>query len=341
MSIPGIAWRTRQTSHVHGTLTTDGPPVELTAEAAAAALSGSAFFWIEADASEEPDEIQGLLADVFKFHPLAVEDADHFGQRPKIDEYDGYDYMVVHGALDGLQGTEEVHIFFSDRYVVILHQGTCVSLEQVRHRIAQHPLSVTSSPSNALVYLVVDALVDSYFPVLSTFDDRIDELEDEILKQPTEAQLGELFQMKRQLLTVRKVVTPQRDMFATLTAGIITLPGSSPIAATYFRDLYDHLIRISDLVDGYRDLLSGVMDTHISTVSNRLNLIMKQLAIIATIFLPLSFLTGFFGQNFAYLVTNIRSPWAFAIWGIGLELAAVVALGVLFKKRGWLGGPTN
>ena len=104
MSIPGIAWRTRQTSHVHGTLTTDGPPVELTAEAAAAALSGSAFFWIEADASEEPDEIQGLLADVFKFHPLAVEDADHFGQRPKIDEYDGYDYMVVHGALDGLQG---------------------------------------------------------------------------------------------------------------------------------------------------------------------------------------------------------------------------------------------
>jgi magnesium transporter len=326
---------------VHGTITTDGAAGPLTAESAAAALSGSGFFWAEADVSQDPGEIQSLLADVFKFHPLAVEDADHFGQRPKIDEYDEYDYMVVHGALEGLQGTEEVHIFFSDRYVVILHQGTCDALEQVRHRIAQHPLSSAASPSNALVYLVVDALVDSYFPVLSTFDDRIDELEDEILKQPTEAQLGELFQMKRQLLTIRKVVTPQRDMFATLTAGIITLPGSSPVAANYFRDLYDHLIRISDLVDGYRDLLSGVMDTHISTVSNRLNLIMKQLAIIATIFLPLSFLTGFFGQNFLFLVNHIRSPWDFAIWGIGLELAAVVALAVLFKKRGWLGGPTN
>jgi magnesium transporter len=112
-------------------------------------------------------------------------------------------------------------------------------------------------------------------------------------------------------------------------------------AARYFRDLYDHLIRLADLVDSYRDLLSSVMDTHLSTVSNRLNVVMKQLTIIATIFLPLSFLTGFFGQNFAYEVRVWLMPtWSFFALGIGLELAAVVFLLVLFRRRGWMGGPT-
>ncbi len=112
-------------------------------------------------------------------------------------------------------------------------------------------------------------------------------------------------------------------------------------ASRYFRDLYDHLIRLADEVDSYRDLLSGVMDTHLSTVSNRLNVVMKQLTIIATIFLPLSFLTGFFGQNFAYMVRVWLAPtWSFFVIGIGLELATVVGLVWLFRKRGWLGGPT-
>ena len=112
-------------------------------------------------------------------------------------------------------------------------------------------------------------------------------------------------------------------------------------AVRYFRDLYDHLIRLADLVDSYRDLLSSVMDTHLSTVSNRLNVVMKQLAIIATVFLPLSFLTGFFGQNFSYLVTHLIAPeWTFWVIGVGLEVVAVVLLYMLFRKRGWLGGPT-
>ena len=111
-------------------------------------------------------------------------------------------------------------------------------------------------------------------------------------------------------------------------------------AAHYFRDLYDHLIRLADLVDSYRDLLSSVMDTHLSTVSNRLNVVMKQLAIIATVFLPLSWLTGFFGQNFSFLVTHITPAWTFFVVGIGTELVAVAVLFMLFKRRGWLGGPT-
>jgi magnesium transporter len=197
------------------------------------------------------------------------------------------------------------------------------------------------SPQLALIYLIIDQLVDSFFPMLDKFDSQIDELEDAILVKPTDAQLGTLFTMKRSLIIIRKVITPQRDMFASVTSGVVELPGVSTDGLRYMRDIYDHLIRMSDLVDGYRDLLSGVMDTHLSTVSNRLNVVMKQLTIIATVFLPLSFLTGFFGQNFSYLLTHITGRWPFYTFGIGLELVSAAGLLYLFRKRGWLGGPTD
>ena len=171
-----------------------------------------------------------------------------------------------------------------------------------------------------VLYRVLDMLIDGYFPVLATLDDQIDDLEDEILKAPTEEQLGRLFDMKRSLIALRKVVTPERDVFATLVSGSSALPGMTPEYERYFRDVYDHLIRVSDLVDSYRDLLSGAMDTHLSTVSNRLNVVMKQLTIIATIFLPLSFLTGFFGQNFGWMVTRLGSLAVFLGAGIGAQV---------------------
>ena len=173
-------------------------------------------------------------------------------------------------------------------------------------------------------------------PVLARLDDQIDELEDEILQRPTEQQLGRLFDMKRSLIALRKVVTPQRDMFATLLSGADVLPGMTPDAERYFRDLYDHLIRISDLVDSYRDLTSGALDTHLSTVSNRLNVVMKQLTIIATIFLPMSFLTGFFGQNFAWMVNRITTLPVFLLVGVGSQLLTAGALVAMFRHRGWL-----
>jgi magnesium transporter len=141
--------------------------------------------------------------------------------------------------------------------------------------------------------------------------------------------------MKRLLVGIRKAVSPQRDMFASLTGGVAELPGMTAEDERYFRDIYDHLIRITDLVDTYRDLLTSAMDVFLSTVSNRLNVVMKQLAVIATIFLPLTFVTGFFGQNFGWLVRNIAGWPAFLAFGIGLEIATVIALMVFFKRRGW------
>jgi magnesium transporter len=318
----------------------DGTTLTATADDVRGRCQAAGFFWLDLDGVD--DEASSLLLEAFGFHPLAVEDAQHFGQRPKLDDYDGFTYLVVHGAqVEDQTVTVEVHLFYSPGRLVTVHHGQSALMEQARTRFSRHRAHELSPPEVSALYVVVDTLIDSFFPVLSDFDDKIDDLEDAILKMPTEEQLGELFGMKRTLVALRKVVTPQRDLFATLLSGVSALPGMTPDDERYFRDLYDHLIRISDLVDSYRDLLTGAMDTHISTVSNRLNVVMKQLAIIATIFLPLSFLTGFFGQNFGLLVNHLLvHDWSFWGLGIGLEVTAVVVLMVLFRRRGWLGGPT-
>ncbi len=317
----------------------DGTTVDATIDAVRSQLAAGDFFWLDLDGVD--DEVAGLLRDAFGFHPLAVEDAEHFGQRPKMEDYDGFTYLVVYGADSEVNAPIEVHAFYSEKHVVTVHRGKCNPLDGCRTRLARHRTDELSPPQVGVLYLVVDQLVDSFFPVLTRFDDRIDEIEDDILKLPTESQLGELFDMKRTLVSLRKVVTPQRDMFATLLSGVGGLEGMTQEDERYFRDLYDHLIRISDLVDSYRDLLTGAMDTHLSTVSNRLNVVMKQLAIIATVFLPLSFLTGFFGQNFSLLVNHaLNHDWTFWVFGVGLEMAAVAGLLMLFRRRGWMGGPT-
>jgi magnesium transporter len=324
-----------------GTLTQNGQEIEATSENVLAALAGTDFFWLDLDDSTSDGTVAELLSVHFKFHPLAVAAAEKFGQRPRFDDYDDFVYLVARGVDLHDTGEAEVHFFWTDRYVVTVHRADCPSVMAVHNRVEQHHVATTNAtPQIVIVYLIINALVDAFFPVLNDFDDKIDALEDDILKAPTEAQLGVLFDMKRSLMNMRKVIAPQRDMMASINAGVADVPGMTDEAAKYFRDLYDHLIRLADLVDSYRDLLSSVMDTHLSTVSNRLNVVMKQLAIIATIFLPLSWLTGFFGQNFAFLINHITATGTFFIVGIGTEIIAVILLYMLFKRRGWLGGPS-
>jgi magnesium transporter len=325
---------------LEGTLRQDEQDTPATTENVLAALAGTGFFWLDLDDDASDGMVGELLSTHFKFHHLAVESAERFNQRPRVDLYDGFVYLVARGADPDHLGNAEVHCFWTDRYVVTVHKGECPTLAHTRDRLERHPVAQVASPQMVIVYLVIGSLVDSFFPVLSKFDDKIDALEDDILKAPTEAQLGELFQMKRSLMEMRKIVAPERDMVASINAGVTDVPGMNEEATRYFRDLYDHLIRVADQVDNYRDLLSSVMDTHLSTVSNRLNVVMKQLTIIATIFLPLSFLTGFFGQNFSYLVRGIAPTWTFYVLGVGLDIATVVFLAVYFRRKGWLGGPT-
>jgi magnesium transporter len=298
-------------------------------------LARDQFFWLDLTAPTQEDV--EMLRELFGFHPLALEDVLHFGQRPKLDDFHDYVFMVFYGAReeasDESQLLREVQMFISGKYLVSLHRDELPALEDQRARLEGQVLH----SEQFLLYRVFDALTDSFFPVLATMDEEIDELEAAVLAGPTDEQLQRLFAMKRTLVAMRKVVTPQRDLFARSIDQIADLPGLVLDERDYFRDVYDHLIRISDLIDSYRDLLSSTTDLYLSTVSNRQNEVMKQLAIVGTIFLPLSFITGFFGMNFGWLVTKgIASTWSFFVLGLGSLLATCVLLVRFFQRKGWM-----
>ena len=305
--------------------------VQFSRETVEELLASERFFWLDLDQPEHEDF--EVFREVFKFHPLAVEDSEQFGQRAKLDDYDDFVFLVVYGAIPDDDRLVEVHCFYSERFLVTVHHDDTPAFAEIRRRYAKRQAPI-DQPS-LLLYRIVDGLVDSFFPILADFDDRIDELEDAIFLNADDKQLQEIFQMKRLLVGMRKAVSPQRDTFARLMGGIADLPGFGQEDDRYFRDIYDHLIRISDLIDSYRDLLTGAMDVYLSTVSNRLNSVMKQLTIIATIFLPLAWITGFFGQNFGWLVRHIGGWETFLVLGVGTELVGLLALLVYFKRRGW------
>jgi magnesium transporter len=296
------------------------------------ALKEDRLLWLDlADAGEET---LALLRDVFKLHPLAIEDASEFRQRPKIEDYDDFVSIVAYGARGLDQPLVEVHCFYAERFLVTVHRDDAPAIGEACHTLTR----LRTDKRLVALYRLLDGLVDSMFPYLAAMDDRIDDLQDQIFEGPRESQLAALFGLKRQLVDMRKLVTPQRDMVSTMLAGVVPVPGMTTETERYIRDLYDHLIRISDMVDSYRDLTSGALEAYTSMVSNRLNDVTKQLTIIATVFLPLSFLTGFFGQNLGWLVNHIGSLAAFLVFGIGTELLAAVGLLILFRRRGWMGG---
>jgi magnesium transporter len=291
------------------------------------------FFWL--DLVDPSDEQLARLAERFGWHPLAVEDMQHFRQRPKLDRYGDQMLVVFYGAhatealADETPDLLEVHLMVSGGWVVTVRRERCPELDELRRRLAADP----ARDEELVVYRIVDALTDTFFPVLETIDDAIDELEEAIVLQPTDEQLQRVFRLKRRLVALRRVVAPQRDLAARTIGEIEQLPGLTTGSRDYFRDVYDHLIRVSDLVDSYRDLLTSTMDVYLSTVSNRLNVVMKQLTLVATVFLPITALTGFFGQNFRWLVDHVDSFWAFMVFGVGGALLAVVLLYAWFRRQ--------
>ncbi len=291
------------------------------------------FFWLDLDDPSEEDVHR--LGELLEFHPLAVEDTLQFGQRPKLDDYDTYAFMVFYGIREEHSPREdplcEVHMFLSGNYLITVHRVPLPVLDQQRTQMDGRVIH----SEQFVFYRVLDALTDTFFPPLSAMDDEIDELEDGIIAQPSDEQLQRIFALKRDLVAMRKVITPQRDLLARGIDTLAEMPGLQLDERDYFRDVYDHLIRISDLIDSYRDLLAGAMDAYLSTVANRQNDVMKQLTVIATIFLPLTALTGFFGMNFAFLVQHIHSELDFFLLGVGGCLFSVIVLYVYFRTKRW------
>jgi magnesium transporter len=330
-------------------LLADGSSVPADAAGVEAALKDGKLVWL--DVLQPGPEDVAALSQTLELHPLAAEDLTDFGQRPKIEDFGNLVYMVSYG-LAGHVGEEpaadvtalsvtEVHCFYAEKFLVTVRHGGCHSLEQMRARmearvaeLAGDALDIGSTGLPGIMH----SLADGFFPALSAFDDRIDDLQEQIFAKPTNDQLAQLLSMQRWLVQVRKLIAPQRDVVASLVSGMVLLPGMTAESDPYLRDLYDHLIRINDMMDSYRDLLSNTMSAYLSMVSNNLNVVMKQLTIMATVFLPLSFLTGFFGQNFSWLVNQLGSLPTFLILGIGTEVLAVGGLYWLFRRRGWIGG---
>jgi len=302
-------------------------------EAITGLLQRDEYFWLDLTAPSEDDAKQ--LAELFSFHPLALEDTLKRGQRPKLDDFGDYMFLVYYGAGDAGRGEialEEVHAFLSGGYIVTVHPHHCKVLEEARGRLeAQSPRS-----EQFVIYRVLDGLTDSFFPVLERLDDRMERLDAEIFEAATPAHLEEITALRRELVTLKRVATPQRDLLARGVDDILEIPGLEADSRNYFRDVYDHAIRISDQIDSNRDLLTGTRDAYLSIVSNRLNQISKQLTVVATIFLPLSFLVGFFGQNFKWMVVNIQSEAAFLALGIGSLVLSVVGLLVWFRRGSYL-----
>jgi magnesium transporter len=290
------------------------------------------FFWLDLESPSDAD-LDGLR-ELFGLHPLVLEDLHKFDQRPKLDDYEDYVVVVFYGVR--VNGAEpepiEVHVLVSGGYVITVRRLHCEQLMQLRQRLegGKH------EKEQFIIYRIFDTLTDSFFPVLAAVDDEIDALEDGILVQPTDEQLHSLFGLKKSLVNLRRVVSPQRDLFARAIDEIVELRGLEPATRDYFRDVYDHLIRISEQIDTYRDLLTGAMDVYLSTVSNRLNAVMKQLTIVSTIFLPLTFVTGFFGQNFGWMVSHVDTLQAFLTFGAGGLIVPLVLLLAWFKRSHYI-----
>jgi magnesium transporter len=319
----------------------DGSPASPDEATMKSLLADGKLLWLDIKGTG-PDTVD-LLRDLFNLHPLALQSVARFGQRPKIEPYGDVTYLVFYGARAMGEHPTEVHCFYAEHFLVTVRCEASAVLDSLRKQVAEQggPLYGVQADSKRplrliMLHHIMENEIDSWFPALSTFDDKIDALQQQMFIKPTDEQLAELFSMQRWLVGMRKLVSPERDMVASLASGVIDLPGKIPESEPYIRELYDHLIRINDLVDSYRDLISNAMDAYLSTVSNRLNQVMKQLTIIATVFLPLSFLTGFFGQNFGWMVNRLGSLAVFLGVGIGTEVVAVTALFVLFRRRGWM-----
>lgn len=266
----------------------------------------SGIRWI--DLLRQDESSLAVLADRFGFHPLTIEDCLHFDQRPKLESYEDYLFVVIHGfevnwiRMEDSQALE-LHLFVGQGFVVTVHQSPIPALDAVWDRIT-HDGRLLNHGADHLCYLIADALIDSYFPLLDDLLLRVDQLEDRVLDHNLTASLAEILGFKRLLVELRKILSPQRDVLALLAKrgeGLI-----SERVSIYFRDVYDHALRLHESVESARELVGNVRDAHLWNASQRTNEIMKRLTVLSAIFLPLTFITGFFGQNFESLPFDSR-----------------------------------
>lgn len=311
--------------HVRGDL-----PVEAISEAI---CEPGTLLWLDISDPDAGDIV--LLREEFNFHPLAIEDAIRQRQRPKVEIYDGYYflvfYVVEYDEAAGAITTRALHVFIGTNYIVSVHQGAIRQIRETldRWRAPHHPIDNTIG---ALVHTLLDAIVDDYFPIMDQVADRVEALEDAIFERYDESAVQVIFALKRDMLNMRRVVAPERDVLNVLLRRDI--PVFTEADRAYLQDVYDHLVRVGDSIDVYRELLSSALDSYLSLQSNKLNQIVKVLTIASIMLMSAALIAGIYGMNFAYMP---ELGWRFG-YPFALLLMAGVATGLLlfFKYKRWI-----
>ena len=302
---------------------------------AEAIASPGGLLWVDLQASDAA-EARAILEGVFSFHHLAVDDClNRHIDTPKIDDYGEYLFVIsqgirFHARAERLE-TTELDIFLGPNYVVSFHSHPLAAVEEVRRRAAEHgPLA--GRGADFLVHALLDALVDQFQPVVAEMDQAVDALEEAVLANPQQRLLHDMLLLKRNAQRLRRTLLPQRDAVNRFARGEFPRLVSEE-THIYFRDIYDHVVRVEDMVESLRDLTESVLGTYLSAVNNRMNEVMKVLSIVATIILPLTLISGIYGTNFE----NIPElGWQWGYFGI-LGAMAAVALGlvIFFRFRQW------
>jgi magnesium transporter len=310
--------------------------------------------WINVDGVHNTGIIE-QIGKLFNIHPLTMEDIVNTNQRPKFEDFDNYLIAIMKMMYEDTRLREESDdaLVAEQLSVVLLDDSTVLSFQEaeggdvfdiIRDRLRLGKGRIRKYGADYLAYCLVDSVIDSYFDVLEKIGDEIELLEENLLDNPSPNTLKHLHQLKRQMVYIRKAVWPVRELINNLERSESALITES--TSVYLRDAHDHTIRVIDTVETYRDLLSGMMDLYLSTVSNRMNEVMKTLTIITTIFVPLTFIAGVYGMNFSYKdpdtgvdlpmnMPELYSPYGYLIvWGI--MIALVVVLVVYFRRKKWL-----
>lgn len=290
--------------------------------------------WVDLEAPSIPESL--ILSDTFAFHPLSVEDAMSARQYPKAEAYDGYLYIILHAIAfqkaEHCFETQDVDFFLGPNYLVTVHPGGCPSVQELREHATRNPKIFSAGPV-ALFHRIVDAMVDHYRPEMDKLEDRLDEMENSIFESPDPEMMRQILAEKRQVAALRRIVTPQRDVVARLARRDFV--DISTEMAFRFRDVYDHLVRVADDSMMFQDRITGMLDAHLSNVSNRLNLVMKVLTVVATVFMPPTLLAGIYGMN----VTLPHFPGgdqAQFWWLTGICIAMIGVMLGIFRSRRWI-----
>ena len=308
---------------------------DITLEECLPLRDSSSTTWLNFSGLSDVETIR-KLGEAFGLHPLVMEDVLHTGQRPKLELYDDYIYMVVKMIYRGENGKEinyeQLSLVLGKNYVLSFQEREGDVFNSIRERIRNNKGRLRKSGADYLVYSLIDSVVDNYYPSLETVGDRVEDIEERLTEDPDPVLLGDIYRLKREVIFLRKSIWPLREVVAALMRQDTDLV--SPSTNTYLRDVYDHSIQVMDVVDTYTDMLSGLLDVYMSSISNRMNEIMKTLTIIATIFIPLTFIAGLYGMNFRYM-PELNNELAYPMVLIGMTGVSVLLL-LYFRRKGWL-----